>query len=56
MSNNNGRAFAPAGRFDFTVRADDDRVSISRPASREDVDRVRCQLAEWERRRARQPA
>ena len=57
MSNNgNGPAFAHAGRFDFTVSADDDNVTVSRPVSREDVDRVRRQLAEWERRRSRQPA
>ena len=50
---NNGSdpVFASAGRFDFTVRAEDDHVSISRPVSREDVDRVRRQLAEWESRR-----
>ena len=49
---NNGSdpVFASAGRFDFTVRAEDDHVSISRPVSREDVDRVRRQLAEWESR------
>ena len=57
MSNNgSGPAFAHAGRFDFTVRAGDDHVSISRPVSREDVDRVRRQLAEWESRRPAQPA
>ena len=57
MSNNgHGPAFASAGRFDFTVTADDDNVSISRPVSREDVDRVRRQLAEWEGRRPAQPA
>ena len=57
MSNNgSGPAFASAGRFDFTVRVDDDNVSISRPVSREDVDRVRRQLAEWETRRPAQPA
>ena len=56
---NNGSdpVFASAGRFDFTVRVDDDHVSISRPVSREDVDRVRRQLAEWEsRHRPPQPA
>ena len=57
MSNNgSGPAFASAGRFDFTVRADDDNVSVSRPVSREDVDRVRRQLADWESRRPAQPA
>lgn len=55
-SDNNGRAFADAGRFDFRVRVDDDNVSISRPVSPEDVDRVRRQLAEWETRRPAQPA
>ena len=59
MSNNgSGPAVAGAGRFDFTVRAGDDHVSISRPVSREDVDRVRRQIAEWETRgpqRAAQP-
>ena len=51
MSNDsNGPAFAHGGRFDFVVRASDDNVSISRPVSREDVDRVRRQLAEWEAR------
>lgn len=51
MSNNgSGPAFAGAGRFDFTVRSGDDHVSISRPVSREDVERVRRQLAEWESR------
>ena len=56
MSDDNGQAFANAGRFDFTVRADDDNVSISRPVSPEDVDRVRRQLAEWQTRRPAQPA
>lgn len=57
MSNNgSGPAFAGAGRFDFTVSAGDNHVSISRPVSAEDVDRVRRQLAEWERRRPAQPA
>ena len=58
MSNNGSDpVFASAGRFDFTVRADDDHVSISRPVSREDVDRVRRQLAEWQsRHRPPQPA
>ena len=52
MSNNgSGPASAHSGRFHFTVRAGDDNVSISRPVSREDVDRVRRQLAEWEARR-----
>ena len=55
-SDNNGQAFANAGRFDFTVRTDDDNVSISRPVSPEDVDRVRRQLAEWQSRRPVQPA
>ena len=56
--NNNGSdpVFAGAGRFDFTVGADDDHVSISRPVSREDVDRVRRQLAEWESRHPAKPA
>ena len=55
---NNGRGPVPAssGGFRFTVRAGDDHVSISRPVSREDVDRVRRQLAEWERRHPTQPA
>ena len=57
MSNNgSGPAFASAGRFDFTVAADDDNVSVSRPVSREDVDRVRRQIADWESRRPAQPA
>ena len=57
MSNNgSGPVPAPSGGFRFTVRAGDDHVSISRPVSREDVDRVRRQLAEWERRRPTQPA
>ena len=55
-SSNNGQAFADAGRFDFTVRVGDDNVSISRPVSPEDVDRVRRQLAEWATRRPAQPA
>ena len=55
-SNHNGQAFADAGRFDFTVRVDDDNVSISRPVSCEDVDRVRRQLAEWKRRHPAHPA
>ena len=51
MSNDsNGAAFAHAGRFDFTVRASDDNVSISRPVSREEVERVRRQIAEWQAR------
>ena len=56
---NNGSdpVFASAGRFDFKVRADDADVSISRPVSREDVDRVRRQIADWESRlRPSQPA
>ena len=57
MSNNgSGPAPATSGGFRFTVRASDDHVSISRPVSREDVDRVRRQLAEWERRHPTQPA
>jgi hypothetical protein len=57
MSNNgSGPAFAGAGRFDFTVKAGDDHVSISRPVSCEDVDRVRRQIAEWEYRRPVRPA
>ena len=55
-SNDNGQAFADAGRFDFTVRLGDDNVSISRPVVPEDVDRVRRQLAEWETRRPAHPA
>ena len=55
-SDNNGQAFANAGRFDFTVRTDDDNVSISRPVSPEDVDRVRRQLAEWQSRSPSLPA
>ena len=55
-SNGSDPAFANAGRFDFSIRASDDNVSISRPVSREDVDRVRRQLAEWERRRPARPA
>ena len=55
---NNGSdpAFASAGRFDFKVRTDDANVSISRPVSREDVDRVRRQLADWESRHPAQSA
>ncbi len=57
MSNDsNGPAFAHTGRFDFTVRADDDNVSISRPVSREDIERLRRQLAEWQARRGAQRA
>ena len=57
MSNNgSGPDPASSGGLRFTVRAGDDRVSISRPVSREDVDRVRRQLAEWERRHPTQPA
>ncbi len=55
-SSNDSRAFANAGRFDFKVRVDDDNVSISRPVSPEDVDRVRLQLAEWATRRPTRPA
>ena len=55
-SDSNGGAFAHAGHFDFTVRADADNVSISRPASPEDVERLRRQLAEWESRFPAQPA
>lgn len=55
MSDDNGKAFSNAGRFDFTVRADDDNVSVSRPVSSEDVDRVRRQLAEWATRRPAHP-
>ena len=57
MSNDsNGGAFAHAGRFDFIVRASDDNISISRPVSSEDVDRVRRQLAEWKRRSRQRPS
>ena len=50
-SNGSGPAPAYSGGFRFTVRASDDHVSISRPVSPEDVDRVRRQLAEWAKRR-----
>ena len=51
MSNNgSGPSSAHSGRFHFTVRAGDDNVSISRPVSCEDVERVRRQIAEWESR------
>ncbi len=55
---NNGSGPAPdsSGGFRFTVRATDDNVSISRPVSREDVERVRRQLAEWESRSLARPA
>ncbi len=57
MSENaSGRASGHSGRFHFTVKAGDDNVSISRPVSPEDIDRVRRQLAEWETRRPAQPA
>lgn len=58
MSNtSNGQGRSGGVRFGFTVRSTDDTVSISRPVSREDVDRVRRQIAEWERRsRRREPA
>ena len=55
-TNGSDPAFASAGRFDFTVSADADNVSISRPVSPDDVDRVRRQLAEWAARRPAQPA
>ena len=55
-SDSNGGAFAHAGHFDFTVRAGADNVSISRPVSGEDVERVRRQLVEWESRRPAQLA
>ena len=51
MSNNSdGSAFADHGRFVFTISADAEDVSISRPVSREDIERVRRQIAEWEAR------
>ena len=57
MSNNgSGPAAAGGGHFDFIIRAGDDHVSVSRPVSGEDVDRVRRQLAEWQTRRPAQPA
>lgn len=57
MSNNgSGPDPASSGGFRFTVRANDDHVSVSRPVSREDVDRVRRQLAEWATRRPARPA
>ena len=57
MSNNgSGPVPASSGGFRFTVRTSDDHVSVSRPVSREDVDRVRRQLAEWATRRPAQPA
>ena len=57
MSNNgSGPAPASSGGFRFTVKAGDDHVSISRPVSPEDVDRVRRQLAEWATRRPSQSA
>ncbi len=55
-SNGSGAAPAHSGGFRFTVRSSDDHVSISRPVSPEDVDRVRRQLAEWAARRPAQPA
>lgn len=55
-SNGSGPAPASSGGFRFTVRTDDDNVSISRPVSPEDVDRVRRQLAEWATRRPAHPA
>lgn len=55
-TNGSDPAFANAGRFDFIVNADADNVSISRPVSHDDVDRVRRQLAEWATRRPAQPA
>ena len=55
-SNGSGPAPASSGGFRFTVRTGDEHVSISRPVSREDVERVRRQLAEWERRHLTQPA
>lgn len=52
MSNDSeDRASAHARRVDFTIRANAENVSISRPVSREDVERVRHQLAEWAARR-----
>lgn len=57
MSNNgSGPVPASSGGFRFTVRASDDHVSVSRPVSPEDVDRVQRQLAEWATRRPAQPA
>ena len=57
MSNNaGGPVSAHSGDFHFRVRVDDDNVSISRPVSLEDIDRVRRQLAEWATRRPAQPA
>ena len=57
MSNNgSGPAPASSGGFRFTVRVSDDHVSVSRPVSLEDVDRVRRQLAEWATRHPEQPA
>lgn len=58
MSNNaSGRpASGHSEHFQFTVRATDDNVSISRPVSLEDIERVRRQLAEWETRHPAQPA
>ena len=57
MSNNgSGPVPASSGGFCFTVRTSDDHVSVSRPVSPEDVDRVRRQLAEWATRRPAQPA
>ena len=55
-SNGSGPVPASSGGFRFTVRTSDDHVSVSRPVSREDVDRVRRQLAEWATRRPAQPA
>ncbi len=55
-TNGSDPAFTNAGRFDFIVNADADNVSISRPVSHDDVDRVRRQLAEWATRRPAQPA
>lgn len=58
MSNtSNGQGRSGGGRFGFTVRSTDESISISRPVSQEDVERVRRQIAEWERRsRRREPA
>ena len=49
--NSQGQAVPHSGRFDFRVAPNSHNVTISRPVSPEDVERLRRQLAEWEARR-----
>ncbi len=55
-SNDSNPVFGDHARVTFTVREDSGNVSISRPLSSEDMERMRRQFAEWQARGKRQQA